>query len=301
MRKRNLTGLLFSSPFIIGFLVFVLYPIVASLYYSFTDFNMFKTPQWVGLDNYKWVIHEPDVWKSILNTLYMVLIATPVTLIVGLLLAQMLNMKVRGQSIYRTLFYIPSIIPAIATSLVWMWVLNPKSGLINTVLSYIGIRGPNWLLDPIWTKPSLILISAWGAGGIMMIFLASLQDVPRSVYESAEIDGAGKIRKFFSITLPSISPIIFFQLVMGIITFFQYFAQAFMLASLNNSGSAGNLSMAGPEKSLLFYAVLLYREAFVDFRMGHASAMAWILFLIISVITFLLFKSSDKWVTYGGE
>ncbi|MFD0716624.1 carbohydrate ABC transporter permease [Paenibacillus sp. GCM10027626] len=299
LRRTTITGLLFSSPFIIGFLVFTLYPIGASLVYSFTDFNMFKAPTWVGLDNYKWVLSEKEVWKSITNTLYMVLFATPVSLIVGLLLAQLLNIKVRGQSVYRTLFYIPSIVPAIATSLVWMWVLNPKSGLINTALSYIGIRGPNWLLDPVWTKPSLILMGAWGAGGTMIIFLAALQDVPKSLYESAEMDGAGKIRKFFSITLPSISPIILFQLIMGLITYFQYFAQAFMLASLTNSGA--NQTMAGPEKSLLFYAILLYREAFVDFRMGHASAMAWILFIITSVVTYLIFRTSNRWVTYGGE
>lgn len=299
MKRATLTGLLFSSPFLIGFLAFTLYPIAASLYYSFTDFNMFKSPSWVGLDNYRWVLKEDDVWKSVVNTLYMVVFATPVSLIVGLLLAQMLNMKVRGQSIYRTLYYIPSIVPAIATSLVWMWVLNPKSGLINTVLGFFGIRGPNWLLDPVWTKPSLILMGAWGAGGIMIIFLAALQDVPRSLYESAEIDGAGKIRRFISITLPMISPIILFQLIMGLITYFQYFAQAFMLASLTNSGA--NQTMAGPEKSLLFYAVLLYREAFVDFRMGTASAMAWLLFLITSIVTYLIFRSSNRWVTYGGD
>jgi len=299
MKRATITGLLFSSPFLIGFALFTLYPIGASLAYSFTDFNMFKSPTWVGLDNYRWVFREDEVWKSIRNTLYMVLFATPVSLIVGLLLAQLLNIKVRGQSIYRTLFYIPSIVPAIATSLVWMWVLNPKSGLINTALDFIGIRGPNWLLDPVWTKPALILMGAWGAGGTMIIFLAALQDVPKSLYESAEIDGAGKIRKFANITLPTISPIILFQLIMGLITYFQYFAQAFMLASMSNSGSVQ--TMAGPEKSLLFYAILLYREAFVDFRMGHASAMAWVLFVITSVVTYLIFRTSNRWVTYGGD
>ena len=298
-KKSNLTGLLFSSPFLIGFLLFTLYPIGASLVYSFSDFNLFKSPTWVGFDNFKWVFQEKEVWKSITNTLYMVVFATPISLIVGLLLAQLLNLKVKGQSIYRTLFYIPSIIPAIATSLVWMWVLNPKSGLINTLLGYLGIRGPNWLLDPVWTKPSLILMSTWSVGGVMIIFLAALQDVPKSLYEAAEIDGAGKVRKFFTITLPGISPIILFQLIMSLITYFQYFAQAFMLASLGNSGS--DQTMAGPEKSLLFYAILLYREAFSDFRMGHASAMAWVLFLISSLVTYLVFKTSKRWVTYGGE
>jgi multiple sugar transport system permease protein len=166
-------------------------------------------------------------------------------------------------------------------------------------LKLIHVKGPNWLLDPIWTKPSLILMGAWGSGGIMIIFLAALQDVPRSLYESAEIDGAGSLRKYFSITLPSISPIILFQLVMSLIIYFQYFAQAFMLASLTNSGA--DQTMAGPEKSLLFYSILLYREAFVDFHMGHGSAMAWVLFLITGIVTWLVFKTSKSWVTYGGE
>lgn len=301
IKRSNLTGLLFSSPFIIGFSVFTLYPIFASIVYSFTDFNMFKSPVWVGLDNYRWVIQDTEVRKSIENTLYMVVFATPLSLIFGLLLAQLLNMKIKGQSIYRTLFYIPSILPAIAASMLWMWVLNPKSGLINTMLGYLGIRGPNWLLDPLWTKPSLMIMAVWSIGGTMIVFLASLQDVPRSLYESAEIDGAGKIKKFVRITLPSISPVILFQLIMGLITYFQYFAQAFMLASMTNSSSTFNQSMAGPEKSLLFYSILLYREAFVDFRMGHASAMAWVLFIISSVVTYLVFKTSRRWVTYGSE
>ncbi|MEF3305582.1 carbohydrate ABC transporter permease [Paenibacillus sp. GYB003] len=297
--KANLTGLLFSGPFLLGFLAFTLYPICASFVYSFTEFNLFKEAKWVGLANYRWAFQEKEVGISILNTLYMVALATPVTLVVGLLLAQLLNLKVRGQSVYRTLFYIPSIVPAIATSLVWMWVLNPQSGMINTALGWIGVKGPNWLLDPLWTKPSLILMSAWGAGGVMIIFLASLQDVPKSLYESAEIDGAGPVRKFWSITVPFISPIILFQLIMSLIAYFQYFAQAFMLASLSNSGA--DQTMAGPGKSLLFYAILLYREAFVDFRMGHASAMAWILFLLSSVVTMVVFRTSNRWVTYGGD
>lgn len=297
--KANWMGLLFSAPFILGFLAFTLYPVGASLVYSFSEFNLFKGATWVGLDNYKWALQEKEVRISILNTLYMVVLATPATLIVGLLLAQLLNLKVRGQSVYRTLFYVPSIVPAIATSLVWMWVLNPQSGMINTALQWIGIKGPNWLLDPAWTKPSLILMGAWGAGGVMIIFLAALQDVPKSLYESAEIDGAGPVRKFFRITVPCISPIILFQLIMSLIAYFQYFAQAFMLASLSNSGA--NQTMAGPGKSLLFYAILLYREAFVDFRMGHASAMAWILFLLSSIVTLVVFRTSNRWVTYGGD
>lgn len=297
--KENWQGLLFSAPFIIGFLVFTLYPTSASLFYSFTDFNLFKPLKWVGLDNFRWILKEQNVWVSIKNTLYMVVFATPITLIVGLMLAQLLNLKVRGLSIFRTLFYIPSIVPVIASSLVWMWVLNPSSGLINTFLKNFGYLGPNWLLDADWTKPSLLLMLAWGCGGTMIIFLAALQDVSKSLYEAAEIDGAGSVRKFFHITLPSISSIILFQLIMSLIIYFQFFAQAFMLSSLSASGP--DQTMQGPEKSLLFYAILLYREAFIDFKMGHASAMAWVLFLITGLVTWIVFKFSKKWVTYGGE
>ena len=299
-RKANITGLLFAAPFLIGFLIFTLYPILSSLVYSFTDFNLFKPMVWVGLDNYQWAFQEKYVGISIKNTLYMVVFATAVSMVFGLLTAQLLNWRVRGQAVFRTFFYLPSIIPVIATSLIWMWVLNPKSGLINSALAQLGINGPNWLLDAAWTKPSLLLMAAWGCGNVMIIFLAALQDVSRSLYEAADIDGAGAIRKFLYITLPSISPIILFQLIMAIIVYFQYFDQAFMLASLSAQG-AWDQSMSGPGNSLLFFAILLYREAFMEFRMGHASAMAWILFVITALVTVLVFYTSKKWVTYGGE
>jgi len=300
LRKQTVTGLLFSAPFMIGFILFTLYPTGASLVYSFADFNLFKPLVWVGFDNYKWAFTDSEVAKSIRNTLYMVAVATPVTLITGLLTAQLLTLKVRGQSLFRTLFYLPSIVPVIASSLVWIWVLNAKNGLINITLDVFGIRGPNWLLDPQWTKPSLILMGAWGSGGVMIIFLAALLSVPRSLYESAQIDGAGSVKKFIHITLPSISPIILFQLIMSFIVYFQYFGQAFMMATLSNAEMADQ-TMAGPGKSLLFYAILLYREAFNSFRMGHASAMAWILFIITAIVTYLVFRTSNRWVTYGGD
>ena len=255
---------------------------------------------YVGLDNYKWMFTEKYVGISILNTFYMVIFATIVSMVFGLLTAQLLNLKVKGQAIFRTIFYIPSIVPTIATSLVWMWVLNPRSGFVNSALGLFGINGPNWLLDASWTKPSLLLMAAWGCGNVMIIFLSSLQGVSRSLYEAAEIDGAGPIRRYFNVTLPSISPIILFQLIMAIITYFQYFDQAFMLASLSATG-AWDQSMSGPENSLLFYAILLYREAFMEFKMGHASAMAWMLFILTALVTVLVFKTSKKWVTYGGE
>lgn len=299
-KNRNVVGLLFASPWIIGFLAFTLYPILASFYYSMTDFSLFKAPAWVGLDNYTQLFSDELFMKSLLNTLYMVIVGTPVFLLFGLLTALLLNMKVGAQSIYRTLFYIPSIVPLLATSLVWLWMLNSQSGLLNSALKMLGIKGPNWLTDPIYTKPSLVLIGTWLTGGVMVIFLAALQDVPRSLYESAEIDGASAWKKLIKITIPSISPIIFFQLVMGIIANFQYFTQAYIIAS--GSGSNGlNAASGGPENSILFYTMYLYHNGFVYLKMGKASAMAWIMFIIVLLITWGVFKSSDKWVTYGGE
>lgn len=299
-KQRNLWGLFFALPWIIGFLVFSLYPIVTSMYYSLTEFNLFQDPLFVGFKNYAGLFHEAKFWKSLGNTFYMTLIGTPLNLVVGLIMAMLLNQKVKGMSVYRTIFYMPTIVPVVASSLLWIWMLNPQQGLINTFLRKIGLPTPNWLGDPKMTKPALLLMGIWGTGSIMIIFLAALQDVPRSLYEAAEIDGAGAIRRFFHITLPSISPVILFQLIMSVISNFQYFTQAYLMV---NSGSASSLNAAsgGPENSLLFYALYLYQNAFVFFKMGKASAMAWILFVIVAVVTFILFKSQDKWVTYGGE
>lgn len=299
--SQTSTGILFSLPWIIGFLIFGLYPLVISLYYSFCKFNIFTPPTWCGLDNFKDLFTDPKFYKSLWNTFYMVILATPITLAASILLANLLNQKIKGLPIFRTIFYLPSIVPTVAGSLLWLWILNPKSGFINMILGWLGITGPNWLADPNYTKPSLILMSIWGIGGMMIIFLASLQDVPKSLYEAAEIDGANCVQSFFKITLPSISPVIFFQLIMSIISYFQYFTQAYMLVSASSGGSSLNGSSGGPENSLLFYALYLYHNAFGYFKMGKASAMAWILFIIVLIVTFVIFKTQDKWVTYGDE
>lgn len=303
-RKRTLTGLLFASPWIIGFLVFSLYPILASLYYSFTTFNLFKAPVWVGLENYVQLFaHDPRFWQSLWNTLYMTVIGTPVFLIVALCTALLLNMKVGGKSFYRTLFYLPTVMPMVATSLLWLWILNTQSGLLNSLLKSIGLPAPNWFGDAAFTKPSLIFIGMWATGNIMIFFLASLQEIPVSLYESAEINGAGAFRKFFRITLPQITPIILYQMIVNIIYNFQYFTQAYII--LNGSGSSGTSSMipgyGGPLNSMLFYALYLYQRGFVFFKMGEASAMAWFLFVIVAVVTVAIFKTSRRWVNYGGE
>ena len=298
-RRDEVAGWLFAAPWIIGFLIFSLYPIVISIYYSLTEFNIFQSPKWVGLQNFINLFHDDKFYKSLGNTFYMVIIATPIGLVVALLLAVLLNQKMVGRPIFRTVFYLPSIVPAVASSLLWVWILNPQYGLINSALKAVGLYQPNWLVDPNFTKPSLILMGTWGSGQTMIIFLAALQDVPRYLYEAAEIDGAGPFTKFFKITLPSITPVIFFQLIMSIITYFQYFTQAYILIGGGNGGSGLNGISGGPENSMLFYSLSLWHNAFGYFKMGYASAMAWILFIIIMVVTAIIFKTQNRWVSYG--
>lgn len=300
-RSRARTGFLFALPWIIGFLIFSLYPICISLYYSMTDFNIFQTPKWVGLNNYTALFADEKFYKSLWNTFYMVLIATPVSLIAALLLAVLLNQKIKGLPVFRTMFYLPSIVPTVASSLLWLWILNPQSGLINVGLKALGLPQPNWLMDPNCTKPALIIMGVWGVGSSMIIFLASLQDVPRSHYEAAQIDGANAIHQFFSITLPAISPVIFFQLIMSIINYFQYFTQAYLMINGSSGGSGLNAVSGGAENSLLFYSLYLFHNAFGYFKMGKASAMAWILFVIVVAVTAIIFKTQDRWVSYGDE
>ena len=300
-RSRAKTGLLFALPWIIGFLAFSLYPICISFYYSLCDFNIFQAPKWVGLDNYSQLFADEKFFKSLWNTFYMVFLATPINLIAALLLAVILNQKIKALSVFRTIFYLPSIVPTVASSLLWLWILNPQSGIINQGLKLLGLPQPNWLTDPVFTKPALILMSVWSVGGMMIIFLASLQDVPRSHYEAAQIDGANAVKQFFHITLPAISPVIFFQLIMSIINYFQYFTQAYLLINGSSGGSGLNAESGGAENSLLFYSLYLFHNAFGYFKMGKASAMAWILFVIVLVITAIIFKTQDRWVTYGDD
>ena len=289
-RAQLAFGIAFARPRTFGFLVFTAYPIVASLYYSFTYFDTLSPPVWVGAQNYTRLLTEdPLFWQSLRNTLFMVVFGLPASLVAGLALALLLNQKLRGMAIYRTIFYIPSIVPTVASSVLWMWLLNPQIGLINKMLAAAGVQGPGWLTDPAWSKPALILMGIWGVGSAMIIYLAGLQDVSQELYEAAEIDGAGSAAKLFHVTLPMLSPVIFFNLVMGIIGTFQYFTQVFVMTH------------GGPEDSTLFYALHLFNKAFVDLQFGYASAMAWILFAITIAATALVFRSSARWVYYPGE
>ncbi|HOE64741.1 MAG TPA: sugar ABC transporter permease [Candidatus Sumerlaeota bacterium] len=291
VERRNLrNGLLFIAPWLIGLIVFTLYPICASFYWSFCRFDGFSPPVWAGVDNYRvMLLEDPLFWRALVNTFYMVLIAMPITLAFSLFLAILLDLKVRGQSIYRTILYLPSIAPVIAVSVLWMWLLNPEYGLINHALRLFGIDMVGWLVDPKLAKPALILMGLWQAGGGMLIFLAGLQEVPPQLYEAAEVDGAGIFTKFRHVTLPMISPILLFNLIMGIIGYFQYFTQAFVM------------TQGGPQDATLFYALHLFNRAFLDFQLGYASAMAWLLFLLILAATIFVMKTSRRWVYYEGE
>ncbi|AEE97711.1 carbohydrate ABC transporter permease [Mahella australiensis] len=287
--KNRRTGIMFILPWLIGFAIFSIYPIITSFYYSFTEYNILKPPQWIGLGNYIQLLNDdPLFWKSLYNTLYYAVFSLPLGMVVSLVLAMLLNTKIKGLAIYRTIFYMPTIVPAVASSILWMWLLDPQMGIINAALSYIGIKGPAWLVDPAWAKPALILMSLWGVGGSMVIYLAGLQDVPEELYESAELDGATWWPKIWHITLPMISPTIFFNLIMGLIGSFQYFTQAYIMTG------------GGPMDSTLFYSLHLFNNAFRYYHMGYASAMAWILFIIILAATLLVFKTSARWVYYGG-
>ncbi len=297
MTRREKTdlasGLLFALPWLIGFLGFTLYPLVMSVYYSFTSYNVVQPPVWTGLDNYRELFfQDPLFWKALYNTLYFTAFSVPLSLAAALFLALLLNQKVPGLAVFRTVFFLPSIVPIVASSVLWIWVLNPQSGLVNSLLmQWFGIEGPGWLASPAWSKPSLVVMSLWGVGGAMVIFLAGLADVPQTLYEVAELDGAGVWARFRHVTLPMLTPTILFNLVMGLIAAFQYFTQVYVM-----TGGKGT-----PLDTTMFYALYMYRSSFYYLRMGYASAMAWMLFVVILIATLGVLYSSKKWVFYHGD
>jgi multiple sugar transport system permease protein len=301
LRKRHRlgddtsAGILFVMPWIIGFLLFSLYPIVMSAYYSFTDFSTMKAPQWVGFANYIELFHDSRFWVSTFNTLFYVIVSVPLTIILSLVAALLLNLKIHGRAGFRAIFYIPSILPVVAATMVWVWILDPTHGYLNKFLHLFGIGPINWLNNPKYTRISLILMSLWGIGTTIVIFLAAIQDVPVELYEAADLDGAGRFRKFISITMPSISHVILYQIVLAIINGFQYFTQVYVILTAQ-SGHLMQGAAGGPNDSLLMYPLYLFYNAFTYLKMGMASAMAWILFVIVGVITIILVKTSKKWV-----
>ena len=289
-RKRLLTGLLFISPWIVGFACFGIYPIVMALYYSFCDYDVMRDAVWVGPLNYQDMVTDDVFWKAIWNTLIYAGFSVPLGLMLALVLAVLLNRPIAGRSFFRTFFYIPSIVPLVAVAMVWMWVFNGESGLMNYFLSLIGVTGPQWLADAAWTKPTLILSSVWQVGGAMVLFLAGLQDVPRSLYESAEIDGAGPGRQFWNITIPMVSPVLYFNLIIGIIGSLQEFVKPFVM-----------LPNGGENRSALLLAVYIYQNAFEFNNMGYACAMAVVMFFLVLLLTWLATRAMGRHVYYAGE
>lgn len=291
-RRNFLVAMLFLLPWFIGFLAFTLGPMGASLIYSFSIYHPKKPLEFIGLANYSNLLKDDLFWKSLYNTLYMVALGVPLTLLLSFFCAVLLNLKVRGQSIYRVIYFLPSIVPTIASTILWLWLLNPRMGLVNTFLDFIGIKGPNWLNNPQWSKPSLIILGIWGMGGTIMIYLSGLQDVPLSLIEAAELDGASWWQRLRHITVPMVSPITVFNLITGVIGMFQYFSQAYVFR-----GSSG---LGAPLNSTMFYSLYLYQNGFQFLKMGYASAMAWVLFIIILICTILLLKASEKLTYYAG-
>jgi multiple sugar transport system permease protein len=286
-----LTGLAFVSPWLIGFAVFTLYPVLASLYYSFCDYDVLSKPVWIGAMNYRDMATDRVFWQSVTNTLVFNLIALPVGLLTSLALALLLNQPVRLRGAFRAIYYLPSLVPAVAGAMVWLWILNGRLGLLNQMLAAVGVvHPPQWLTDPAWTKPSLALVSLWGCGNSVVIYLAALQGVPRSLLEAAMIDGASAWDRLVHVTLPAISPVIYFNLLIGIIGGLQVFSSAFVM-----------LNGGGPERSVLFYAIYIYQNAFEYRHMGYASAMAWILCLLILLLTWLASRVSRGLVHYQAE
>lgn len=287
--RQHLDGWLFASPWIIGFLLWTVGPMLASLVIAFTDWDLITSPTYIGLKNFATMATDNLVWKSLQVTTVYALVSVPLHIIFGMMLALLLNAGIRGQRFYRTAFYLPSVLSGVAVALLWRWLFSTEFGLFNLLLSYVGITGPSWLGDPQWAMPSLILMSLWGVGAGTIIYLASLQGIPTDLYEAAEVDGATAWTKFWRITLPLMTPVLFFQLITGFIVALQVFTQAFIMTS------------GGPNNATLFYLLYLYRNAFEYFRMGYASALAWVLFIYILVLTLVIYWSSNRWVYYEGE
>lgn len=272
-----------------GFILFTFGPMLISLSVSFTDWDLLTDPRWVGLENYRSLVEDPLFIQSIKVTLTYTAAYVPLDLVGGLLLALLVRPRFRGIGIFRTIFYLPTVFSGVAFVVVWLWMLNPNGGLINLALGWFGIEGPRWLLDPQYALWSLVLMSFWGWGRSMALYLGGLQSIPGELYEAAAMDGAGSFRQFFAVTLPLLSPTIFFNLVLSVIATFQSFTSAFVATN------------GGPLDSTLFLVLYIYRQAFEFFHMGYAAALAWVLFAIILVLTIILLRSQKFWVFYLGE
>ena len=289
-RWRRVEGYLFIAPWLVGFVAFVLGPFLASFFLSFADWNLVRPPEWVGLEHYRTMFTDDPKWiKSFVNTVYFTVFHVPLILVVALFTALLLNRQLPGIGVFRTLFYLPSVTAGVATAILWRFVFNYRYGLFNQALGMLGIQGPNWLGSTKWAMPAFIIMSTWGFGSLMVLYLAGLQGVPRELYEAAEIDGATAWDRLLKVTIPMMSPVIFFTMIMTVIGSFQIFTAAFIMTE------------GGPADATLFYILYLYRSAFQWLRIGFASAMAWILFLIILALTLVQLSLSKRWVFYAGE
>jgi multiple sugar transport system permease protein len=290
---RNIVnGLLFASPWLLGLILFWIYPILASVYYSFTDFNALQTPRWVGFANYSELFVKDDrFWIAVYNTFYFAGLSIPLAIITAFGLAVMLNAKIKGQVLYRTVYFLPVLVPEVALSLVWVYLFTPATGLVNIPFDWIGIKGPCWLACETWSRPTLVLLALWIIGQQVVLYLAGLQDVPQELYDAASVDGANPAQRFWNVTVPFVTPVIFFHLVTSVIGAFQFFTIPYVM-----TGGTGF-----PANSLLLYSIWLYKNAFQYFRMGYASALAWLLFVTILAITLIIFGTARRWVYYGGS
>jgi multiple sugar transport system permease protein len=304
-RRRRLV-LLLMSPWLVGFSAFFGYPLVMSAYLSFNHYDLLSPPRWVGLANYRYLFTvDPQVWTAVRNTLWLIAVMVPLQVVFAFGIALLLARAKSGAGLLRTIFYLPALAPPVAATLGFVFILNPATGPVNTILRHLGIQGPLWFQDPAWSKPSLTLLGLWGIGNTMVIFLAAILDVPRHLYESAELDGAGPLQRLRWVTLPTTSPVILFAVILGVIQGLQYFTQAYVAAGVASGQASqaadvtsGNLGY--PLDSTLVYPVLLYEHGFSDFQMGYASAMAILLLAVSFGVTLVILLNSRKWVHYGG-
>lgn len=283
MKNKERVGFYFVLPWVIGLVLFTLVPMVAAVFIGFTDWSIVgDNAKWVGFQNYREIFNDDNFWHSLWITFRFAIISIPLVVVTSFVISVMLSKNIKVVGIYRIIYYMPAIVSGVAVSIVFRWILDPNNGLINLALSWIGIKGPNWLYDPEWVLPSYLIMSLWGAGGGILTYLSALKDVPSSLYESAEIDGANSFQKTWFITLPMMTPIIFYNLIIGIISAFRKFTDAFILGG---AGGEGN-----------FYMVYLYEQAFTHYKMGYATALAWILFIIIMFFTVIVNITRKFWV-----
>ena len=294
--EETFWGWAFIIPSVLGLILFRFGPVLASLYFSFTKYDILSPPQWIGLANYRGLVNDTYWQKSIQVTLHYTVLFIPLSIIVAYSIGLLMSQERRGMTVYRTMWYLPSLVPTVASAVVWRWALNPEFGPVNYPLKLLGFQAPGWLTDPDWIIPSVVLIQLWGLGNAALIFLASIKGVSPTYYEAAEVDGANAWVKFWWITLPMTSSVIFFQLIMTVIASFQVFGVAYILFSGQTTSDP-----AGPGNAALFYVLYTFRNAFGYFKNGYASAMAWSMFAVILLLTFILFRTQKRWVYYEVE